>query len=236
MSVLAPLFLATAGPADGPDRAGRPTVALAGLGGARGSDPRQVRRRLPGRPAEQAEPVGGAGPRRGHERPRRHRGGRRHHRTALGVLNTATYTIIMLVAIVTSLMAPPLLRLSMARVAYTEEETAAEDRPRHLAWPGAGRTQSRRAQTDPPAWGSRLSESQRAVALRSAGGPRQPVAPSRHRRAPPARQCQRRSSSTSLLRSLMYLCRVCADPVREVIDLERQPSANRFLLPRIPVT
>jgi Kef-type K+ transport system membrane component KefB len=34
----------------------------------------------------------------------------------LGVLNTATYTSIVLVAIVTSLMAPPLLRLTMARV------------------------------------------------------------------------------------------------------------------------
>jgi predicted Kef-type K+ transport protein len=40
----------------------------------------------------------------------------------LGVLNTATYTIVILVAIVTSLMAPPLLRLAMARVQHTEEE------------------------------------------------------------------------------------------------------------------
>lgn len=29
----------------------------------------------------------------------------------------------------------------------------------------------------------------------------------------------------------MYLCRVCEGPVQEVIDLGRQPSANRFLLP-----
>src|SRR6266511_226084 len=40
----------------------------------------------------------------------------------LGVLNTATYTIVVLVAIVTSLMAPPLLRLAMARVASNEDE------------------------------------------------------------------------------------------------------------------
>ncbi|WP_410569626.1 cation:proton antiporter [Amycolatopsis sp. cmx-4-61] len=40
----------------------------------------------------------------------------------LGVLNTATYTMVVLVAIVTSVMAPPLLRLSMRRVARTEDE------------------------------------------------------------------------------------------------------------------
>jgi K+:H+ antiporter len=40
----------------------------------------------------------------------------------LGVLNTATYTIIVLVAIVTSLMAPPLLRMAMARIAQSDEE------------------------------------------------------------------------------------------------------------------
>jgi Kef-type K+ transport system membrane component KefB len=40
----------------------------------------------------------------------------------LGVLNTATYTSIVLVAIVTSLMAPPLLRFAMARVAHNEDE------------------------------------------------------------------------------------------------------------------
>lgn len=40
----------------------------------------------------------------------------------LGVLNTATYTIIVLVAIVTSLMAPPLLRFAMNGVEYSEEE------------------------------------------------------------------------------------------------------------------
>ncbi|MEV1171985.1 cation:proton antiporter [Nonomuraea sp. NPDC049784] len=34
----------------------------------------------------------------------------------LGVLNTASYTILILVAVITSLMAPPLLRLAMARV------------------------------------------------------------------------------------------------------------------------
>ncbi|WP_434739707.1 cation:proton antiporter [Micromonospora sp. SH-82] len=40
----------------------------------------------------------------------------------LGVLNTATYTTVILVAIVTSLMAPPLLRLAMAKVGQTEDE------------------------------------------------------------------------------------------------------------------
>ncbi|MEV6647297.1 cation:proton antiporter [Amycolatopsis sp. NPDC051371] len=40
----------------------------------------------------------------------------------LGVLNTATYTMVILVAIVTSVMAPPLLRISMRRVARTEDE------------------------------------------------------------------------------------------------------------------
>jgi Kef-type K+ transport system membrane component KefB len=42
----------------------------------------------------------------------------------LHVLNTSSYTIIVLVAIVTSLMAPPLLRLTMSRVTQTLEEEA----------------------------------------------------------------------------------------------------------------
>jgi Kef-type K+ transport system membrane component KefB len=40
----------------------------------------------------------------------------------LGILDTATYTIVVLIAVVTSVMAPPLLRLAMRRVEYTEEE------------------------------------------------------------------------------------------------------------------
>jgi Kef-type K+ transport system membrane component KefB len=40
----------------------------------------------------------------------------------LGVLSTDVYTMIVLIAVVTSLMAPPLLRLTMARVARTEDE------------------------------------------------------------------------------------------------------------------
>jgi Kef-type K+ transport system membrane component KefB len=40
----------------------------------------------------------------------------------LGILDTDTYTIIVLVAVVTSIMAPPLLRWAMKRVEYTEEE------------------------------------------------------------------------------------------------------------------
>ncbi|WP_242614323.1 cation:proton antiporter [Actinomadura roseirufa] len=44
----------------------------------------------------------------------------------LGVLSTETYTIIVLVAIVTSLMAPPILRLAMRRVELTAEEDLRE--------------------------------------------------------------------------------------------------------------
>lgn len=40
----------------------------------------------------------------------------------LGVLNTAAYTIVILVAIVTSVMAPPLLRFAMSRLESTAEE------------------------------------------------------------------------------------------------------------------
>jgi Kef-type K+ transport system membrane component KefB len=40
----------------------------------------------------------------------------------IGVLTTATYTIVVLVAIVTSVMAPPLLKIAMGRVDQTEEE------------------------------------------------------------------------------------------------------------------
>jgi Kef-type K+ transport system membrane component KefB len=42
----------------------------------------------------------------------------------LGILNTATYTIIVLVAVVTSVMAPPLLRIAMKRIEVTPEEEA----------------------------------------------------------------------------------------------------------------
>ncbi|MEU8415600.1 cation:proton antiporter [Amycolatopsis japonica] len=44
----------------------------------------------------------------------------------LGVLTTATYTIIVLVAIVTSLMAPPTLRRAVRRIAVTDEERVRE--------------------------------------------------------------------------------------------------------------
>ncbi|MGY1683314.1 cation:proton antiporter [Geodermatophilus sp. SYSU D01176] len=40
----------------------------------------------------------------------------------LGVLDTAMYTIVVLVALVTSLMAPPLLRLATDRIAHSDEE------------------------------------------------------------------------------------------------------------------
>ncbi|BCB82717.1 cation:proton antiporter [Phytohabitans suffuscus] len=42
----------------------------------------------------------------------------------LGVLNTRTYTIIVLVAIVTSLMAPPILKWAVRHIEYTAEEEA----------------------------------------------------------------------------------------------------------------
>jgi Kef-type K+ transport system membrane component KefB len=44
----------------------------------------------------------------------------------LGVVSPATYTIIILVAIVTSLMAPPLLRLAMAGIDHTADEHVRE--------------------------------------------------------------------------------------------------------------
>ncbi len=44
----------------------------------------------------------------------------------LGVLSTATYTIIVLMAIVTSLIAPPCLRYAVRRIAVTDEEHARE--------------------------------------------------------------------------------------------------------------
>src|SRR5262249_6133163 len=40
----------------------------------------------------------------------------------LGVLNVTSYTIVALIAIVTSLMAPPLLRMAMSRVSQNAEE------------------------------------------------------------------------------------------------------------------
>jgi Kef-type K+ transport system membrane component KefB len=55
----------------------------------------------------------------------------------LGVLNTATYTIIVLVAAVTSLGAPPVLRLAVAKVEHSEDERLREID--HEVWKGAGR-------------------------------------------------------------------------------------------------
>jgi Kef-type K+ transport system membrane component KefB len=60
----------------------------------------------------------------------------------LGVLTTQTYTIIILVAITTSLMAPPILRAAMARVERTAEEELREEAYAGLApvaAPTAGR-------------------------------------------------------------------------------------------------
>ena len=44
----------------------------------------------------------------------------------LGVLSTAMYTIVVLVAIVTSLIAPPLLRFATQRIGVTDEERLRE--------------------------------------------------------------------------------------------------------------
>ncbi|GAA2894854.1 hypothetical protein GCM10010517_59570 [Streptosporangium fragile] len=54
----------------------------------------------------------------------------------LGVLTTASYTVIVLVAVVTSMMAPPLLRLAASRIAPTEEEPAREEFFDTLQTPG----------------------------------------------------------------------------------------------------
>ncbi|MEV4113903.1 cation:proton antiporter [Nonomuraea sp. NPDC049695] len=50
----------------------------------------------------------------------------------LGILSVEIYTIVVLVAVVTSLMAPPILRLAMARLAETAEEESRESEQR--AW------------------------------------------------------------------------------------------------------
>lgn len=44
----------------------------------------------------------------------------------LGVLSPALYTIVVLVAVITSLMAPPVLRVAMAKVEHTAEERLRE--------------------------------------------------------------------------------------------------------------
>jgi len=53
----------------------------------------------------------------------------------LGVLNVTTFTIIALVAIVTSIMTPPLLRLAMSRVSHSDEELRRE--ADHATWEGS---------------------------------------------------------------------------------------------------
>ncbi|MGC4804432.1 cation:proton antiporter [Micromonospora sp. DT233] len=50
----------------------------------------------------------------------------------LGVLNTAMFTIVVLVAVFTSIMAPPMLRLTMRRIEQNAEETLRESR--QLEW------------------------------------------------------------------------------------------------------
>jgi hypothetical protein len=48
--------------------------------------------------------------------------------TGLGVLNAKMFTIVVLVAVVTSPMAPPMLRWTTARVENTSEEQVREER------------------------------------------------------------------------------------------------------------
>ena len=53
------------------------------------------------------------------------------------LLNTTTYTIVVLVALVTSVMAPPVLRHAMARITQTDEELARKID--HDTWDGVER-------------------------------------------------------------------------------------------------
>ncbi|MEV4318225.1 cation:proton antiporter [Actinocrispum sp. NPDC049592] len=65
----------------------------------------------------------------------------------LGVLNTASYTIVVLVAIVTSVMTPPLLRIAMSRVQQTAEEEMRLEVQNGVAEPTPVRTAERPAPT-----------------------------------------------------------------------------------------
>ena len=57
----------------------------------------------------------------------------------LGVLNTTTYTIVVLVALVTSIMAPPVLQHAMSRITQTDEELVRKID--HDTWDGVERVQ-----------------------------------------------------------------------------------------------
>lgn len=57
----------------------------------------------------------------------------------LGVLNTATYTIIVLIAVVTSVMGPPILRYAAARIEVTSEELLRRNEFEHTLHPAASR-------------------------------------------------------------------------------------------------
>lgn len=66
----------------------------------------------------------------------------------LGVIDTAGYTVIVLVAVVTSLMTPPLLRIALRRIEQTDEERLrAVD---HATWAG-GPARDEPSRTDRPA-------------------------------------------------------------------------------------
>jgi len=55
----------------------------------------------------------------------------------LGILNTTAYTVLVLVAVATSLMAPPILRVAERRIAHTEQEEARRLRMAALREPAA---------------------------------------------------------------------------------------------------
>lgn len=70
----------------------------------------------------------------------------------LGILNVASYTIVALIAIVTSLMAPPLLRIAMVRVTQSAEErlrladheawAGVDAAPEHAQYPATSRSRT----------------------------------------------------------------------------------------------
>ncbi|MEV6849326.1 cation:proton antiporter [Actinoplanes sp. NPDC051411] len=136
MSVLAPLFIASAGLRMDLSELRRPSIALAALavlaiaviGKFAGA---YLGARLTGLRSWEALALGAGMNARGVVEVVVATTGLR-----LGVLTTATYTVVVLVAVVTSLMAPPLLRLAMNHVEQNERETVRH--AMHDAWSAAG--------------------------------------------------------------------------------------------------
>ncbi|MEU9890512.1 cation:proton antiporter [Sphaerisporangium sp. NPDC051011] len=65
----------------------------------------------------------------------------------LGVLTTATYTVVILVALITSLMAPPLLRVAMRHITQNDEELLRK--AAHESWAGMYDTTAQPSPTGP---------------------------------------------------------------------------------------